>query len=187
MNRKFVLAFSIPTAAVLMAAGCQRGSDYVAYDEAPAGDSAAAAHNHPSEGPHHGDLVELGDEEYHAEVVHDEAAGMLTVYILDGEAKQQVAIDATEVTINVSHNGAAEQFALAAAPEESDGEGQSSRFASNSEELAAHLDEHGAEPQLVVMIDGKSYRGTIHHGHDHDDGHDDNGDDAGHGHEAGHE
>ena len=31
-----------------------------------------AGHAHPSEGPHHGDLIELGNEEYHAEILHDE-------------------------------------------------------------------------------------------------------------------
>lgn len=52
----------------------------------------------------HGDLVELGNEEFHAEVVHGEA-GSVTVYILDSAAKVTVPIDATELTINVSHDG----------------------------------------------------------------------------------
>jgi hypothetical protein len=130
-----------------------------------------AEHAHPSEGPHHGDLVELGNEEYHAEVVHNEDAGTLEIYILDGAATKQVAIDATELTINVTHDGKPEQFILTAKPDQADEAGKSSRFLSDDKELAAHLDEEGTNPKLVVKINGKSYRGEIKHDHDHE-GHD---------------
>lgn len=149
-------------------------------------------HAHPSEGPHHGDLVELGNEEYHAEVVHNEEAGTLEIYILDGTATKQVAIDATELTINVSHDGKPEQFVLAAKPDEGDDAGKSSRFVSDDKELAEHLDEEDTNPRMVVKINGKSYRGEIKHDHEHeghDHGHDDHkghDDDAGHkGHKDG--
>ncbi|WP_417746673.1 hypothetical protein [Rosistilla oblonga] len=149
---------------------------------APTADSGAAdahqgeaAHAHPTEGPHHGSLIELGNEEYHAELVHDDAAGTVTIYVLDSAATAQVPIVATEITINATHDGMPEQFLLAASPDENDPEGQSSRFVSTDKELAAHLDEEGAEPRLVLSINGKSYRGTIHHDHDgeghHDHGH----------------
>ena len=126
-------------------------------------------HAHPTEGPHHGDLIELGNEEYHAEILHDEDAGTVTIYVLNGAATEQVPIDATEVTINAKHDGKPEQFKLAASPDANDPQGQSSRFVSNNEELALHLDEEGAEPRLVLTINGKSYRGTIAHDHDHEE------------------
>lgn len=126
-------------------------------------------HAHPTEGPHHGDLVELGNEEYHGEVVHDDEASTVTVYILDGSATKQVAIEASEVTVNVSHAEAPQQFTLAAVPDDGDADGRSSRFVSNEQELMKHLDDHAAKAQLVVKIDGKSYRGDIHHSHDHED------------------
>ena len=127
-------------------------------------------HAHPTEGPHHGDLIELGNEEYHAELLHDEGAGTVTIYVLDSTAKEQVSIDATEVTINAKHNGKPEQFKLAASPDVNDPQGKSSRFVSNDKELARHLDEEGADPRLVLTINGKSYRGVIthdHEGHNH--------------------
>ena len=34
-------------------------------------EAEAAAHSHAAEGPHGGHLIVLGDEEYHAELVHD--------------------------------------------------------------------------------------------------------------------
>ena len=126
-------------------------------------------HAHPSEGPHHGDLVELGNEEYHAEVVHNDDAGTVEIYILDGSATKQVAIEATELTINITHDGKPEQFTLTAKPDERDEAGKSSRFFSDDKELAAHLDEEESQPKLVVKIDGKSFRGEISHSHGHAD------------------
>lgn len=128
-------------------------------------------HDHPHEGPHHGTLVELGDEEYHAEVVHD--AQSVTVYVLDASAKQAVAIDAKELTISLLHDGAPEQFTLAASPQETDAAGQASRFTATDAELVGHLDDAAAAPKLNVTIDGTAYRGAILHDHDHDhEGHD---------------
>jgi hypothetical protein len=124
-------------------------------------------HDHPGEGPHHGQLIELGGEEYHAEMLHDDQAGTITIYVLDRAAKQTVPIKAREITINMTIDGQPRQFKLAAAPDEGDPEGTSSRFVLESAELAAHLDEDGSAPQLVLTIKGKSYRGKITHSHDH--------------------
>ncbi len=123
--------------------------------------------DHPSEGPHHGGLIELGKEEYHAELVHDEDAGQVAIYVLDGSAKTAVPIEAKEVTINVQHDGKPEQFSLAAKPDKNDPEGKSSRFVSEDAELIEHLDEEGATARLVLKINGKSYNGKVTHSHDH--------------------
>ncbi|TWT97211.1 hypothetical protein [Neorhodopirellula pilleata] len=126
-------------------------------------------HAHPSEGPHHGGLIELGNEEYHAELVHDEATGSVTIYVLNAAATEQVPIEGSDITINVKHDGKPEQFKLTASPDASDPQGKSSRFVSTDAELGEHLDEEGAEPRLVLTINGKSFRGTIAHDHDHED------------------
>ena len=123
-------------------------------------------HGHPEHGPNGGDLIELGEEEYHAELVHD--AGAVTIYILDSSAKQAVPIDATEVTINLKHDGKPEQFKLAAAPQEGEGEGKSSRFTAENADLASHLDEDDAGARLMVTIAGKSFNGAIEHHHGHE-------------------
>ena len=130
-------------------------------------------HSHASEGPHHGGLIELGGEEYHAELVDDEDAGTVTIYILDGAAKNAVPIDAAEITINIKHDGEGEQFKLAASPDAGDPEGRSSRFVSDDEHLMADLHDEDADATLVLTIEGKSFRGAIHHDHDHDHGHGD--------------
>ena len=125
--------------------------------------STIDTHSHPAEGPHHGALIELGSDEYHAELVH--AKQSVTIYLLDGAANKQVPVVATEITINTKHNGQPAQFKLAASPDQDDPAGQSSRFVSSDTDLADHLDEHDAEPRIVVMIKGKSYRGELAHDH----------------------
>lgn len=128
-------------------------------------------HGHPSEGPHDGHLIELGDEEYHAEVTHpedDKDAKLITIYVLDSSAKKAVPIEATEVMINVKHDGKPEQFKLTASPdaEAGDADGKSSRFVSTDEELVHHFSEPFIHGTLVLKISGKSFRGEIDIHHD---------------------
>ena len=169
------LTLALAVMIVMIVAGCSNDSSTGPETGSPPNTMDShddhAGHARPTEGPHHGDLIELGNEEYHAEILHDEDAGTVTIYVLDGAATKQIPIDATEVTINAKHDGKPEQFTLAASPDANDPQGKSSRFVSNDEELAHHLDEEGAEPRLVLSINGKSYRGTISHDHDHE-GHD---------------
>lgn len=126
---------------------------------------AADPHAHPSHGPHKGDLIELGNEEYHAELVHGES-GDVTIYILDSSAAKVVPIDATELTINLTHDGKPEQFKLPAAPDTNDPMGMSSRFTIKDAELAGDLDHEGVTAKVVISIKGKQYTGNIEHHHD---------------------
>jgi len=165
------LNFSLAACALLMIVGCtgesptpDRGPETT---PPPATVDMHGGHDHPSEGPHHGSLIELGDETYHAELLHDEKAKTVTIYILDGSATKQIPIEATEITINAKYDGKPVQFTLAATPDEADPENQSSRFVSDDETLTTLIDEDGSEPRLVLTIRGKSYRGTITHSHDH--------------------
>jgi hypothetical protein len=151
--------------AVTIGVGCNQNSGDPAAPAAKNGDGHAE-HNHLTEGPHKGELIELGNEEYHAELVHDEQKGTVTIYILDAHAEVAVPIDASELTINLKHDGQAEQFKLTASPDAGDPQGKSSRFTSNDAELGEDLEHEGADPQLVVTINGKQYRGKIEHGHE---------------------
>ena len=166
---RFALACSLTAALV---SGCSPAPAPEMPKPAKAAAAPAKEHDHPSEGPHHGSLIELGNEEYHAELVHDEANGTVTIYLLDSGAKGAVAIEATDVAINLKQDGKPAQFKLPAEPDAADTAGKSSRFASKDAELAKALDAEGAEPRLVVKIDGKSYTGKLAHDHDHDHKHD---------------
>lgn len=177
------ISVKIYAAAALVAAfplaGCRPSStENEPRTEAPAYKAPAGEHEHPSEGPHGGQLVELGNEQYHAEIVHDDSAGTVTVYLLDAAAEKAVPIDAAELTINLKHAGKLEQFKLTASPDADDPPGRSSRFVSEDQELGEDLDREGADPRLVVTIEGKPYTASIEHDHDHGDEHDhEHGDD----------
>ncbi len=126
------------------------------------------AHEHPSEGPHHGHLVELGKEEFHAELVHDKSS--VTIYLLDSTAKNAVAIDSTELIVNLKHDGKPEQFKLAAAAEPSDPAGKASKFVLQSEDFVKKLEHAESDARLNVTINGTPYSGSLTHNHD-DHGH----------------
>jgi hypothetical protein len=159
--------------ALTVAAGCHQNASGPGASPGESGDGHVdhAEHAHPAEGPHGGELIELGNEQYHAELVHNLQSGAVMIYILDAAGKSAVPIDETELTINLKHDGQAEQFKLAASPDATDPPGKSSRFTSNDAELGEDLEHEEAEPQLVVTINGKQYRGRIEHGdHDHEGG-----------------
>lgn len=170
----FVLSFCVVS---LTFAGCKNEADQgKTFDEAAPEDVTMEehdhGHDHPSEGPHHGSLIELGKEAYHGELVHDEKSGAITVYILDGAAKAAVPIKAKIVLINAKHDGKGQQFTLAASPEKGDPEGQSSKFTTEDKTLGELLHEGDTTARLVLEIDGKSYTGEIDaHDHDHDHAH----------------
>jgi len=145
-----------------------------------------AHHAHPEHGPHGGHLVELGEHEYHAEVVFDHEANALSVYLFGADLKKPLAIDGTEISLNLTIEDKPTQLTLAAAPLEGEPEGKSSRFALTGDPtVAEHV--HDAEDlhgRLSVTIAGKPYSGAIEHHHGHDHGHDG---DHGHDHADGHE
>lgn len=168
----------VMAAATVMFAGCGQQTPQNEGNGGGAGATATSPseneheHEHPSEGPHHGSLIELGKEEYHGELVHDEESGKVTIYILDSAATKAVPIEAAEITVNVVHDGKPQQFPLAAVPDEGDPQGKSSRFVSEDQALGTGLDVEAAEARLTLQIDGKSYSGKISHehgAHDHGD------------------
>lgn len=121
-------------------------------------------HGHPEHGPHGGELVELGKEAFHAELVHGD--GGIAMYVLDGSATKQVAIASEKLVISLKHDDKVGSFDLAASPDANDPAGQSSRFTSTDPKLDELLDA-GAEGAVVIQIEGKSYTGKIAHDHDH--------------------
>ncbi|MFN9717261.1 MAG: hypothetical protein ACK58L_01115 [Planctomycetota bacterium] len=126
------------------------------------------AHSHPTEGPHHGHLVELGNEEFHAELLHDQST--VTIYVLDASARTAVAIESPDVLINLQRDGKPEQFKLNASAEASDPPGKASRFILQSEELVRLLEQGDSEARLSLTINGTPYSGSLaheHHEHSH--------------------
>lgn len=167
-------------ALIAVLAGCKPGTDRAASGTG-AGDISSDApvvmdemppmmdgeHGHPEHGPHGGDLVELGKEAFHAELVHGD--GGISMYVLDSAATKQVPIGAEKLVVSLKHDGQVASFDLTANPDASDPPGQTSRFTSTDPKLDEMLDA-GAEGAVVIQIEGKSYTGKVahdHEGHDH--------------------
>ena len=127
-------------------------------------------HGHPSEGPHHGHLIELGNEEYHAELLHDDDTHTVTIYILDGPAKKEVPVLENAVTLNAVVAGKPTQFKMTPVGAAN---GMASQFQAVSEELHEALEGEDTKGRLNVTIQGKQYVGRIenlaHDDHDHKD------------------
>ncbi|MFN9139074.1 MAG: hypothetical protein ACK5YE_24790, partial [Planctomyces sp.] len=75
-----------PLLILLLLSGCSRSQRDSADD---------AGHDHAAEGPHHGMLMEMGDGELHAELVH--GRDWATVYILDATATSACPIDRPQI------------------------------------------------------------------------------------------
>src|SRR3954447_6501560 len=100
LRKNALIAMIVAIASGIAVAGC----NHAAHDKDKTATTAEGhhheGHDHAHHGPHHGHLMELGAEEYHAEWTHNES-GKITVYILDGEAKKEVPIEADEIAIDV--------------------------------------------------------------------------------------
>lgn len=120
---------------------------------------------HPEHGPHGKELVELGKEAFHIEMLHVKDG--VAFYVLDGSATKPVAIKADKLTVSLKHDGEVKSFELTADPQAEDESGKSSRFASIQPEMAESM-ESGAEGVVVLQIDGKSFTGKISHDHNHE-------------------
>lgn len=129
------------------------------------------AEAHAEEGPHKGHLIELGEEEYHAELTHDDATKTVAIYLLGADAKTAVSIADAEITLNLVVAGEPMQAKLAAEKQPSDPEGQASKFSIVDEKVLEALEAPKTTGRLNVTIAGKSYSGVVdhagHHGHDH--------------------
>ena len=128
------------------------------------GDHGHGDHGHGTVGPHHGELIELGDEAYHGELLHDAQAGSITIYILDGDAHALVPVAEGAVTLNLMLDGSPSGFQLTAERTEKDPAGRASRFILTNKHVVDALDQEGARGQLRVIIGGKPFSGAIEHG-----------------------
>lgn len=150
--------------------GCGRPSSEPKATEGAttSSDTHDHAHDHAHHGPHHGHLMEIGEEEYHAEWTHDET-GKVTFYILDAQAKQEVPIEAPEIRIEVKigENPPVTYTLPAVSPQE----GKSAVFEITNKELLGVLEtlkSPGVVATLHVTIAGKTFaQQIVEHEHAH--------------------
>ena len=111
--------------------------------------------------------VEIGKEEFHAELVVNESKKQMVIYLLDKDAKSFIAIEAPFLAANFMLAGKPVQVQLKSIPQDFDQNGMSSCFGAVSPELIDALHAAKSDPKLAVRIRNKSYVTKIIHKHDH--------------------
>lgn len=172
MSRSVVLTFGVALTSLSILTGCN-GSDDGDYHVPEGGHEVVdEPHDHGHDaGPHGGHLIELGEEEYHAEIVFDSETRKTTVYILGPDAESPHAITAGQIELHLHVGEQESEFMLSAAPLESDGEGKSSRFELPADKMPESIkDEEDFEGEVHLKIGEKEYTGKVAHDHDGDHG-----------------
>lgn len=184
LRRSFELALTAAFALVLV--GCtDSNSEFteVSHDEPEIGHDDHSGHGHGHHGPNGGEIVEVGNEEFHAEVVVDESSHQIDVYILGSDAATAKPIAASEISLSFKHGDELEEFKLTAAALDGEPEGESSKFTIADGELFEELHEHSEGATLSFSAGGEELSGTVTHSHDHGHSHG-HGDEHAHGDDA---
>ena len=161
----------------LFASGCESGTDSEFRTPTPADNVVNTA---PPEAPHvhgpnGGHIIELGDEEFHAEVAMD-AARKLTVYLLDEAVKAAKPVENGTMQITTKVDGNEVMLDLVAAPLEGEADGKCSRFELAADKVpGAIMDIEGLSGDLTLKFGDKTLKQSLteehDHGHDHDHDH----------------
>jgi hypothetical protein len=135
-------------------------------------DHGHEGHDHSHKGPHGGDIMVIGEEEYHAEWKL-EGDGKVTFYILDAAAKEDVPIAAEKITINTKVNDVDSSYDLVAVSPSGD-EKKTAQFEITDVQLEGVLESLSEKVSAILNVDinGKPFSQKIEkeahdHGHDH--------------------
>jgi len=151
--------------------GCNGSNDYKPANQVKKA-PPLNEHDHDAKGPHGGSIIELGEEEYHAEIVVDHDSESVAVYVLGKDAKTPEQVTATEVSVAPAGEGK-ESLTLKAAPQQGDAEGKTSKFELKNEDVVhALLKEGMLHGKLRITIGDKPYIGDIDYHLDGSDHHD---------------
>jgi len=110
MKPKLLFNFALAAA---ICGGCSKSEDTPKTE---------AVHKHEHKPPHGGTPVELGQDEYHMELVRDAAAGTMQAFIFDGELENFVRIPAGSFTVGAKVAGKEEPLVFQAVPNVATGE-----------------------------------------------------------------
>jgi hypothetical protein len=112
-------------------------------------------HDH-GPGPHQGTIIELNNPKYHAEFCVDHGKKEVTVYILDGKAKDPAPIKATKMTLSITSPEF--EVELIAKPLDTDPKDSCSRFTVVNEKFGKEQEFAG---EVRTTLDGKVLRGKF--------------------------
>jgi len=159
------LGICVLLAGSVFSSGCgQPKSDYKATQDLKKAGTSDHDHDHSSHqgghthygaGPHGGSIIELGGDDFHAELVLDHAAHALRIFLLTSDAKTPLPTKGQEVTLTMDKN---QKLSLKAVPLDGEEAGMSSRFELVDEEFIHKLVESGfLHGDLAVPIGEKTF------------------------------
>lgn len=179
---RFSPSFQVMCCGVALAlfAGCSAQEETRTFDEKDSQASAEAehehghGHDHAAHGPNGGHLLEVGEEQYHVEVVFDKDKRTLTAFILGPDAKTAHPIAGETIDFDMEIGDKEHEIPLAAKPLEGEKDGKSSRFVAEGkaipESVKAESDLNG---HFHLDIGEDHFHVDLTHGdHDHDHDHD---------------
>jgi YHS domain-containing protein len=127
------LTLGVAALALAIVAGCTNTPDNTpkaVQNPSPKNEPAPAGDQHPHKpGTHGGSIVEIGRDNYHAEVVV-EKAGVIRVYVLGKDEAKVEEVESQTLTAYAKPEGGTEalEFALGAVPRPDDTKGKTSQF-----------------------------------------------------------
>jgi len=141
------------------------GSDEHAHDH-----GHAHGHAHDDAGPSGGHVVELGDEQYHIEWLHDDNAGLVTMFVLDADAAHEFPITADAIRVEIATDQGSQEFLLEPVDR---AEGLAAKFETNSPPLIEALKAagNGVEATVSVQIGDETFSQKLEHAHGDAHGH----------------
>jgi hypothetical protein len=160
---KLLMVLSIAIMPVALMSGCNAGDQ--GKPKVQNGHDHDHDHVSHAHGPHGGHLIELGDDAYHLEWDHDDDAQTIVMYVLDGEATNEVAIAAESIKVTFAVQDETRDFEVRTVKEE--GQETTSRFESNDADLFALMTSDESAGTVMVEIEGAPYQGKIEHHHHH--------------------
>lgn len=131
---------------VLLAAAALAGCG----QEPPKTPPAAKAEAHDHTAPHGGELLELGEEEAHVEVLHDRKAATVTVWVYGKTLAAPAAVEAPKLLL-----AGKELAGVALDPKPGATTATSWKFTDPA------LDADPLEGRIVVTVDGKTHRSPL--------------------------
>ena len=164
MAGKYRLIQTIVCLAAFVMVGCNSDSETDNQKPAEPADPHAG-HDHSSLGPHGGHILELGNEDYHAEWRFDNDSGKVTIYLLDSAVKKAVTTTATSISVQVKHGDNVSDYELPAINQSEDDPPTTSEFELVDTVMLELLKGvgHGIDASLKVVIGDKEYTGAFGH------------------------
>lgn len=173
---------SVCSLALALFVGCSSKEETRTFDAKDADASKEAEHDHGHDhGPNGGHLLEVGEEQYHLEVVFDDKGRTLTAFVLGPDAKTPFPIEGESIDFDMEVGEKEHEIPLAAKPLDGEPKGKSSRFVAEGKAIPDSIKaESDLNGHFHLDVGDDHFHVDLEHGdhdgHDHDEHADDHKD-----------